>query len=592
MFYDFEMVIKKIIWAFIVLLTLSGKQLLAQQEPLLPKWLTEEEAALIPSYLEQRGMLRNSGPPPWMPRAMAEWEELEGVLITWAGFPTILTQIVEHAQKEAIVYIVTLDSQSVKNTLANAGLPLTNIKFVLAPYNSIWCRDYGPWTIYRNDVEERAFADWIYNRPRPDDDVIPQALAAQLGIACYEAVQPPDDLVHTGGNFMVDGHGTGFSSELILNENGPFNGWNVTVKNKAAIDTIMKKYLGLNRYILMETLPYDAIHHIDMHMKLLDEETLLVGEFPPGVSDGPQLEANLKYVLDNFLTCYGRPYRVVRVPMVPSTTGSFPPDAYYRTYTNAVFVNKTLLVPTYREEYDTTALRIIREALPGYKVVGIDCDNTNAPIIAGNGAIHCITKEIGHSDPVWISHAPVLSASAGESIPIVARLRTPSGIEHASISWTTDTAKPYISLPLIPMGNDSFYAYLPPFTEGTAVYYYISAMSYSGRLVHKPLTAPQGYWKFVVGPGTVSAAAAEGLTLFAVYPNPAREVVRVGLQSTRTVDGRLLLFDALGRLVCEQKERAEPQQKVVPLPLRCRPGSYVLVWESAESRRALAVMVQ
>ena len=47
---------------------------------------------------------------------------------------------------------------------------------------------------------------------------------------------------------------------------------------------------------------YDGIHHIDMHMKLLDESTLLVSEYPTGVADGPQIEANLQYVLSNFTT--------------------------------------------------------------------------------------------------------------------------------------------------------------------------------------------------------------------------------------------------------------------------------------------------
>ena len=55
----------------------------------------------------------------------------------------------------------------------------------------------------------------------------------------------------------------------------------------------MNKFLGVDRYIKMNTLPYDQIHHIDMHMKLLDEETLLVGQYPPGIADGPQIEANL-----------------------------------------------------------------------------------------------------------------------------------------------------------------------------------------------------------------------------------------------------------------------------------------------------------
>ena len=38
--------------------------------------------------------------------------------------------------------------------------------------------------------------------------------------------------------------------------------------------------MGIQTYILMETLPYDGIHHIDMHMKLLDEETILMAEYP------------------------------------------------------------------------------------------------------------------------------------------------------------------------------------------------------------------------------------------------------------------------------------------------------------------------
>ena len=69
---------------------------------------------------------------------------------------------------------------------------------------------------------------------------------------------------------MCDGFGTGFSSKLTLDEN--------TLHTEAEVDTIMKKFMGINRYIKMETLPYDDIHHIDMHMKLLDEETILMAE--------------------------------------------------------------------------------------------------------------------------------------------------------------------------------------------------------------------------------------------------------------------------------------------------------------------------
>ena len=72
----------------------------------------------------------------------------------------------------------------------------------------------------------------------------------------------------------------------------------------------------------MEELPFDAIHHIDMHMKLLNEETLLVAEYP-GISDGPQIEENLQYILDNFTTKYGTPFKVIRIPSPPSTSSAY-----------------------------------------------------------------------------------------------------------------------------------------------------------------------------------------------------------------------------------------------------------------------------
>ena len=101
----------------------------------------------------------------------------------------------------------------------------------------------------------------------------------------------------------------------------------------------------------MTVLPYDDIIDIDMHMKLLDEETLLIGEYPQGLSDGPQIEANIQYVLNNFNTKFGTPFKVIRIPQPSATNGNFPPQAYYRTYTNLTFVNNTILVPTYRQEY-------------------------------------------------------------------------------------------------------------------------------------------------------------------------------------------------------------------------------------------------
>ncbi|MBK9730941.1 MAG: agmatine deiminase family protein [Chitinophagaceae bacterium] len=549
---------------FLILIFSSGK-MIAQN---LPHWMTEEERALLPSYLINTEGIRDITPPDFTPRASAEWEEIQGLTITWTSYTTILKAIVDAAQEECVVYIVCTDSNSVKNSLTSSGIPLTNVKFLVKSFNSIWCRDYGPWNIYKNDVQQLSLTDWIYNRPRPKDDVIPGALATKIGLPIYEMTAAPYDLVATGGNFMVDGHNTAFSSELILDENGPGNDYDVTVKTKADIEEIMSKYLGINRYITMETLPFDEIHHIDMHMKLLDEETILVGQFPTGVADGPQIAANIQYVKDNYLTCFGRPYKIVYIPMPPSTTGQYIPQSSYRTYTNSVIVNKTVILPTYREEYDTTAIRIYKENMPGYKIVPIDCDNSNANIISALGAIHCITKEIAHADPIWISHAPVQNKAASSApILIEAKIKTPSGVSDASVFWTVDTTAGYAEVPMTAAANDTFYAYLPAQNAPTKVFYYIHASSNSGRNISKPMTAPEGYWTFEVQKSHTytnsihfptpdffyqlnrNDAETNEWMLYDPYPNPATDNVTIGIMLPNDAHCTVLIRNVLGQSI-------------------------------------------
>ena len=385
----------------------------AQERRDLPIGLAPWETPLIPAYRDSRANAGRgiSTPPAFPVRTMGEWEEIQTLVITWTSYTGVLKQIVAAAKEECEVLIVCDDAASVTSYLQNAnyGGPINdlhNVSFLEAPYNSVWSRDFGPEVIYKNEVDSLFLLDWIYNRPRPQDDALSDAIGSAKGINVFSTTQAPYDLVHTGGNFMADGFGTAFSSELVLDENGPSGQFNQTVKTEAQVDAIMQQFMGVipERYIKMTTLPYDAIHHIDMHMKLIDEETLLIGEFPTGQSDGPQLETNIQGIMGNYNSTFGTPYRIVRIPMPSSTGGNFPPSASYRTFANNVFVNKTVLVPTYREQVDTIGLRILRESLPGYNVVGIDCDNNDQNIISASGAIHCITKGIGVADPLLIKH--------------------------------------------------------------------------------------------------------------------------------------------------------------------------------------------
>jgi agmatine deiminase len=498
-------------------------------------------------------------PPPYSVRTMAEWEELSGLMIAWTTHPDILAEIVRAAREETEVIIACRDAATVtscKSKLTAKGVDFsTKVTFLIVSYNSIWSRDYGPNSVYKNDVDSLLIVDWKYNRPtRPLDDALPCQIADFLGVPCFSSTVSPTDLCNTGGNFMTDGMGTAFASKLILTENATGNMNGVSVKTEAQINQILTDFMGISRFPKMETLPFDEIHHIDMHMKLLDEETILMSEYPEGVADGPQIEANLQYILSNWTTPFGDPYKVVRVPSPPDAQGEYPnsQSGDYRTYANAVFVNKTVILPTYEQQYDSTAIKIWQKALPGYKIFGVNCN----AVITSLGAIHCITKEIGATEPILITHKRQSDCkNLADSAPyqILANIKTRSGVENANVfySQTPEIATSWQSVPMYLVGQDSFLTEIamptdPQFFKRT--YYYIEATANSGKKMTRPMPGAAGGYFFDYC--TISTEKTPILyELKPIFPNPASAITCVPVFSSSKMNAQIELFDLTGRQI-------------------------------------------
>jgi agmatine/peptidylarginine deiminase len=515
------------IFLFTVLFGLFSSLSFAQETDVLPAHLTEGERSIISEYNFTGN--RFTPPPSGPVRAAAEWEEVEYLLITWQpSFPNILRQIVEAAVQECKVIITTENETSVANYLQSNGVDLTNVIFMDEPFNSIWIRDYAGNTIYSDDVGERALTDWIYNRPRPLDNVMPSAHAALVGMPIYITDTAPNDLVNTGGNYMSDGLGNAFASELVLNENAAGNPYGVTAKTEAQIDDIMQQYMGIDTYIKMTPLPFDVINHIDMHMKLLDEETLLVSKYPEGVADGPQIEQNIDYVLANFQSAFGTPFRVKWIDAPPSPGGAYPDTGgYYRNFTNAIFINKTILIPLYRPEVDAPAIVQWQEMMPGYNIVGIDVDNPGENLIALVGAIHCITHTIGVADPLWIVHQPVYFANTNSDVTLDAMVKHISGVSNVDVFWRETGSSTWNETAMTNISGDNWTTDLSIGSED--VEYYIEAEANSGKVLTRPIVAPEGFW-------TISTEILAGNdfasnNISAPFPNPTDGSVSFSLNN-------------------------------------------------------------
>jgi agmatine/peptidylarginine deiminase len=537
-------------YLFAITLMVTGISLNAQvTETMLPIYSTPEELSQLGNYV--RPLPKGFTYPPVSPiRNVAEWEEMDAVLISWkSGYEAFLSEIIKYSREEAKVYIYCSDSATVKSYLTSHSIPTSNTAYIQSSLNSVWIRDFGPNNVYTNDVDSLFLIDWVYNRNRPADDASPASFATRFNVPLYEATDPPTDLVATGGNFMSDGFGTAFSSKLILNENATVTAYNSTPKTEADVNQIASDFLGIDRYIKFETLPYDDIHHIDMHMKILDEQTILVGEFPAGVADGPQIALNLQYLQNNFNSVFGTPYKIIRIPMPPSTSGSYPPSSYYRTYTNSLILNKTVLVPTYYQAYDTIALRIYREAMPGYRIIGINANS----IISQSGTIHCTSHEIATKNPLLISHQPLIdNDNIWTDYEVNALIQHRSGIASANIYYTTDTLLPYTAVPmsLTSAPNNTWTGYIPVQPSGTTVYYYIDATSVSGKHQVRPIVAPDGYWEFYIYNPTSMVELNESNFIMNPYFDGENNL-HVNIQTTYNLDVKIDLMDISGRLVTE-----------------------------------------
>ena len=489
----------------------------------------------------------NTFPPKEAVRSMAEWEEIEAITITWADYFETLSNIVRHAQHECKVYINCVSAEKVKSDLELYSVDYNeNVIFLENQnFNTVWIRDYGPNSAYLNDVDSLIFVDWVYNREqRPEDDILPEAFSEQIDVQLYQTSEGKFQLTATGGNFMSDGLGNGFSSRLVVDENQSLH--------EDEIDNIMHQFLGITNYIKFDKLDFDGIHHIDMHMKLLDEERFIFGEYPEGEGDHDIIEANIEHLLATELNAFGEPYEIIRVPMPPDNDKTYPSisgEADFRTYTNALFINKTILVPTYQELYDSTALRIWRETMPGYNIVGIRCNE----MISAFGAIHCVTKEIGVLDPLRIVFQKIKDQEEPkyDGYTLTAKVQHRSGIASAKLFYRKKGTLEYdqLTMTLVDANEDLYSATIPDFIDRGSVEYFVKGEANSGKVINRPQPAPAGYYSFDVNNSVTSTTSLENVFDRLAFPNPSSGIVCIPVDFNESVKGDLGLFDVHGKLI-------------------------------------------
>jgi hypothetical protein len=142
--------------------------------------------------------------------------------------------------------------------------------------------------------------------------------------------------------------------------------------------------------------------------------------------------------------------------------------------------------------------------LPGYQIVGIDCDNQPENIISASGAIHCITHSVGVANPLLISHNPLQDTdNTTTDYSVVAYMNHRDGVAAGRMYWKTSLAGAYTQVNMVNIGSNNWEGFIPAQPAGTRVYYYVEGEAATGKVLQRPIAAPEGYWSFDVFAGNV-----------------------------------------------------------------------------------------
>lgn len=498
------------------------------------------------------------GPPV---RLCAEWEPSFGTLVRWPlGIPSSL--VVELARDDSLYVLVENPSQQMEamGALQSWGVDLGHCRFVTTQTYSHWTRDWGPhWAFDEQGVwgiidpvfegypwiPGGPYRDYTESRGYEEDDQVNAALAEWFGCPLH-----PFPAFLTGGNFMTDGHGHGFSTLAMLQEN-------VAFMSPSEFLALAGDSLGLESYFITVNPEDYGIQHIDCCAKLLDEETILLKQVPPWHPDYPRLET-INDQLTTAISCYGRPYEIVRIQCDPYSGNDV------AAYTNSYILNTRVLVPMFGIPSDSQALAVYQEAMPGYEVIGVPYSSWYY-----YDALHCRTREIMDRQMLLVWHRPLdPSIPPAGSHPVQVMVHAYSGAplidDSLSVVWRTDGGA-WQSAPLLPAGPDSLEGAIPGQPDGSLVDYYIVAADESGRRETHPRSAPEGFHRFLVT--STGAPPGQGVTGLRIHPNPARGVVAVELTLQLPVKVEFRVYDLSGRMLHESGGTVLPS------------GANLLSWE-------------
>ncbi|MBR3551129.1 MAG: agmatine deiminase family protein [Bacteroidales bacterium] len=526
--------------------------------PKFPHHATAEERLMIP-YLSQQAHLRDAVYPAAPATAVAEFQPMGGVMVAYPlGIPVALVRELSQITQVKVLVDSPYDSSQARNYFNNNQVNMDNVQFWRIQHDTYWTRDYGPWFVI-DGHDSVGVVDFVYNRPqRTYDDAALESVTERLGVSRYEM-----PLVHTGGNYMVDGYGTAASTMLVLQEN--------PAETESSILSITQSFLGIDNYMILPDPLGEYIAHIDCWGKFLDVDKVLIGKVPANDPRYNNYEAVAQTFADA-VTPWGNHYQVYRVYANPNANNATP-------YTNSLILNDHVFVPVTGNAHDNEAVEVYQQAMPGYTIVPV-MQSDYTPWLSTD-ALHCRTHELADLGMLYLKHNPLLGeVPLDDPLNLNVTIKALSGANLVADSllvrfrvnhgdWHNGHLQPI---------SDNHYTFT--FTAvnyawqaGDTVEYYLYAKDESGRVEKHPYIGAADPHLFTI---TDEVGVTERETKqMRIYPNPATETVYAALDGETEI-ANMVLYDLQGRVV-ETCHGASLQSGTATLNVKSLPsGIYLL----------------
>lgn len=338
-------------------------------------------------------------------RVPAEWEPHAATLLAWPfnrkdwpgkfhAIPWVFVEMIRHLVRGETVRLAVgslRDTIRARYALKKAGVPLDRVEFLEIPLDRGWMRDISPAFVKRPGGLRQAahfgFTGWAKYDNHTLDAQWPEYLCERLRMPRVPAMRDGRQVVLEGGGIDINGRGTLITTEECLLHP------TVQVRNpgftRPDYEAVFRESLGITHTIwLGDGIAGDDTHgHVDDLCRFVNPTTLVICQEPDGN------DANHRPLAENWERLQGarlengaRP-EIIALPMPAPVC--FDGMRLPASYANFYIANGRVLVPTFNDPKDRTALGILAECFPDREVVGIHA----VDLVWGLGTIHCLTHE-------------------------------------------------------------------------------------------------------------------------------------------------------------------------------------------------------